>query len=99
MSRVDLIPSGDARTDDALAGAELDEMVRVRLQAVEKTLSGKDITIFRDRLVADEPVTLQEIGDRYGISRERVRQLEKRLQDKLRVFLQHELGEAIHNDL
>ena len=99
VSRVDLIPSGDARTDDALAGAELDEMVRVRLQAFEKTLSGKDITIFRDRLVADEPVTLQEIGDRYGISRERVRQLEKRLQDKLRVFLQHELGEAIHNDL
>lgn len=99
VSRVDLLPSGDARVDDALAGAEIDEMVRGRLRAFERTLTGKDIAIFRDRLVADEPATLQEIGDRYGISRERVRQLEKRLQDKLRVFLQHELGEAIHSDV
>lgn len=97
-SRLDLLPSGDARADDALAGAELDEMVRGRLRAFASTLTGKDIEIFRDRLLADEPVTLQEIGDRYGISRERVRQLEKRLQDKLRVYLKHELGEALQSE-
>ncbi|MBL8602563.1 MAG: RNA polymerase factor sigma-32 [Myxococcales bacterium] len=94
-SRLELLPSGDASVDDALAGAELGDMVRSRLDAFEKTLTGKDVTIFRERIVADEPVTLQEIGDRYGISRERVRQLEKRLQDKLKAFLTSELGEAI----
>ncbi len=73
-------------------------MVRGRLTAFASTLTGKDIEIFRDRLLADEPVTLQEIGDRYGISRERVRQLEKRLQDKLRVYLKHELGEALQSE-
>lgn len=99
VSRLDLLPSGDARVDDALGSLQLDEMVRGRLATFASTLTGKEIVIFRERLVADEPVTLQEIGDRYGISRERVRQLEKRLQDKLRVYLQDELGEAIHAQL
>ncbi len=94
-TRMDLLPASGAAVDEALSGFELDDMVRERLAAFEQTLSGKDITIFRDRLVADDPATLQEIGERYGISRERVRQLEKRLQDKLRVFLQSELGEAL----
>jgi RNA polymerase sigma-32 factor len=98
-SRLDLLPSGDARADDRLAGLEIDEMVKGRLAQFARTLTGKDVAIFHDRLLADDPVTLQEIGDRYGISRERVRQLEKRLQDRLRVFLQHELGEAIHSDV
>ena len=95
LSRVDLLPSSGAPADDILAGAEMDDMVRERLREFEKTLTGKDVTIFRERLMADEPITLQEIGDKYGISRERVRQLEKRLQDRLRVFLQAELGAAI----
>ncbi len=94
-SRVDMLPSGGTGADEALAGAEIDGMVREKLAAFEKTLTGKDVEIFRDRLMADEPVTLQEIGDRYGISRERVRQLEKRLQDRLRVYLQAELGDAL----
>ncbi|MEZ4409668.1 MAG: RNA polymerase factor sigma-32 [Polyangiales bacterium] len=94
-TRMDLLPASGASVDEALSGFELDDMVRARLAAFEQTLSGKDITIFRDRLVADDPATLQEIGERYGISRERVRQLEKRLQDKLRVYLQSELGEAL----
>ena len=96
LSRVELLPSGALGADDTLAGAELDGMVRGRLQAFEKTLTAeKEKVIFRERLMADEPMTLQEIGDRYGISRERVRQLEKRLQDRLRVYLKAELGEAI----
>jgi len=95
LSRVDLLPSGGENADELLAGAEIDDMVRERLKTFEKTLTGKEVDIFRDRFMADEPVTLQEIGDRYGISRERVRQIEKRLQDKLRTYLQDELGSAI----
>ena len=40
-----------------------------------------------ERLLAEEPLTLQEIGDRYGISRERVRQIEERLKKKLKTYL------------
>ena len=46
-------------------------------------------------MVADEPLTLQELGDQFGISRERVRQLEVRLTGKLREFLRAELGDAV----
>ncbi len=94
-SRVELLPSADNPIDDDLSNLQLGGMVRLHLERFGKTLSGKDVIIFRERITAEEPVTLQEIGDRYGISRERVRQLEKRLQDKLRVYLTTELGEAI----
>ena len=97
-SRIELLPSGGLAQDEALSGQERDSMVREQLEKFAKNLQGKEHTIFHERLMADEPVTLQEIGDKYGISRERVRQLEKRLQDKLRVFLQAELGEAIKFD-
>ena len=94
-TRMDLLPAAGERADDALAGHELGGMVHEQLEAFGRTLAGKEATIFADRLLADEPATLQEIGDRFGISRERVRQLEKRLQDKLRVVLKAELGEAM----
>ena len=62
-----------------------------------KTLVGKDkdLAIFDERLVADEPLTLQELGDRFGISRERVRQLEQRLTGRLREYLRDEMGDAV----
>jgi RNA polymerase sigma-32 factor len=94
-SRVELLPSADGAVDDNLSDSQLGGMVRQHLDRFAQTLTGKDVIIFRERITADEPVTLQEIGDRYGISRERVRQLEKRLQDKLRVYLTAELGDAI----
>ncbi len=97
-SRLELLPGAGMAQDDALGTQERDSMVRERLEKFAKTLQGKEATIFHERLVADEPLTLQEIGDKYKISRERVRQLEKRLQDKLRVYLQSELGEAIQFD-
>ena len=45
--------------------------------------------------MSDEPVTLQDLGDRWGVSRERARQLEKRMVLRLRAFLQDELGDAV----
>ena len=38
-------------------------------------------------MVAEEPLTLQEIGEKYGISRERVRQIEERIKKRLRAYL------------
>jgi RNA polymerase sigma-32 factor len=95
LSRVELLPAMLEGQDEAISGLELGDMLRARLAEFGKTLQGKDVTIFHERLMADEPVTLQEIGDRFGISRERVRQLEKRLQDRLRAYLKSEIGEAI----
>ena len=56
-----------------------------------QTLKDKESVIFHSRLTSEQPMTLQEIGDKYGISRERVRQIEERLKKKLKVFLLEEI--------
>jgi len=51
-------------------------------------LSERERDIVRDRMMCDEPHTLEEIGRRHGVSRERIRQLEKRACEKMREALQ-----------
>jgi RNA polymerase sigma-32 factor len=95
VSRVELMPSPGSTPDQLAEGAELSEMLQGRLSEFREKLSGKDIIIFDKRVVADEPLTLQELGDEFGVSRERVRQLEARLTGKLREYLKETLGDAV----
>jgi RNA polymerase sigma-32 factor len=53
-------------------------------------LRDKELVIFRERLLTEEPLTLREIGERYGISRERVRQIEERVKKKVKAYLAKE---------
>ena len=94
IARVDMVPSMSEGPESLMAGGELQALLKARLADFRKTLAGKDIAIFDERLVADDPLTLQQLGDRFGISRERVRQLEQRLTGRLREFLREELGDA-----
>ena len=86
-SRLELMPSSAAGPDTIVESVELAEMVRERLRDFRTTLSGKDIDIFDKRMIAEDPLTLQQLGDQFGVSRERVRQLEARITRKLREFL------------
>ena len=96
IARVDMVPSMTEGPESLMAGGELQALLKDRLAEFRKTLAGKDkdLAIFDERLVADDPLTLQELGDRFSISRERVRQLEQRLTSRLREFLREELGDA-----
>jgi RNA polymerase sigma-32 factor len=95
VSRLEMMPTQMSGPDTAVAEGEIQQMVKAKLADFRTTLKGKDIQIFDDRLVAEDPLTLQELGDRFGISRERVRQLEARLTGRLREFLKSELGDAV----
>ncbi len=95
VSRIELMPSPGSTPDQLAEGAEMSELLLDRLEEFRKTLAGKDVIIFDKRLVADEPLTLQELGDEFGVSRERVRQLEARLTGKLREYLKLTLGDAV----
>jgi RNA polymerase sigma-32 factor len=92
---MDLLPSASDGPEAAAESAELSELMHAELDAFRTTLSGKDLEIFEKRLVAEDPLTLQELGDQFGVSRERVRQLEARLTGKLREFLKAKLGDAV----
>jgi RNA polymerase sigma-32 factor len=70
-------------------------LLHEQLEAFKKTLTGKDVLIFEKRLIADEPLTLQELWDQFGVSRERVRQLEARLTGRLREHLKKTMGDAV----
>jgi RNA polymerase sigma-32 factor len=99
-SRLDLLtePDQEGRLDDALADAEVNAMVSEKIREFGKTLTGKEARIFNERMLADEPRTLQELGTEFGVSRERVRQLEKRVQTKLKEHLARELGADVIGD-
>jgi RNA polymerase sigma-32 factor len=97
ISKVDMMPSGADGPETLMADNELQGLLKEKLAEFRKTLEGKDkdLAIFDQRLVADDPLTLQELGDRFGISRERVRQLEQRLTGRLRDYLSAEMGDAV----
>jgi RNA polymerase sigma-32 factor len=98
-SRIDFVPSDDVRPDQAVADSQFASLFNEKLDAFEATLEGRELTIFRDRWRTDPPKTLQEIGDHYGVSRERARQLEKRVLDRLRKYLRAELGTDVDIDI
>ncbi|HEY3497412.1 MAG TPA: RNA polymerase factor sigma-32 [Polyangiaceae bacterium] len=94
-TRLELLPESSDTPDRVAESAEIEALLHRELETFKQTLSGKDVTIFEKRLVADEPLTLQELGDQFGVSRERVRQLEARLTGKLREHLKKTLGDAV----
>jgi RNA polymerase sigma-32 factor len=94
-TRLDYLPSEDIRPDRAVAQSEFSELLRGKLEAFARTLEGREQTIFRERWLTEDPLTLQELGDRYQVSRERARQLEKRMLDRLKKYLEAELGTAV----
>lgn len=97
ISRVDLMPSPNLGPQEQVESSELNQLLRERLGEFRKTLIGRDkeLAIFDERLIADEPLTLQQLGERFGVSRERVRQLEQRVTLRLREYLRTELGEGV----
>lgn len=81
---LELLP-GNAPEQDSLLDRERDsERMLSFLKDFRRGLHGTDLVIFDRRMVADTPLTLQEIGDQLGISRERVRQLESRLTRRIK---------------
>jgi RNA polymerase sigma-32 factor len=96
---LDVLQSGAATAEEAVADAEFRTQVSERIREFGATLKDKDRVIFDHRLLADDPLTLQEIGDRYGISRERVRQIENRVKRKLKGYLEEHFPDMHGVDL
>ena len=90
-SRIELLPALGAGIEDILADNEIAHMVRERIKTILPLLSDKETYILHHRLLTDDPVTLREIGEKYGITRERVRQIEARLLQKVRDHLFKEI--------
>lgn len=94
---------GDSLSDLSAPGpdreveeAEFSQVLRSKLEAFGATLRGREAQIYRRRLFNDndEPAKLSDLAASFGVTRERVRQLEGRLKGQIRVYLQAELKDV-----
>ncbi|TVR00025.1 MAG: sigma-70 family RNA polymerase sigma factor [Desulfovibrionales bacterium] len=84
MTRMDMLPALSTPVDDLLAEEEMIGMLKNQIQKMIPHLNEKERDVLEQRLMNEEPVTLREIGEKYNITRERVRQIEARLIEKIR---------------
>ena len=89
--RIEFISEGTASVEDKVAKKEIEALLHTKISEFREQMTDRESEIFDQRIFSDTPVTLQEIGDRYGISRERVRQIEKNVIKKMRSFFKNEI--------
>ena len=83
VEAIDLLADKSQNLEGSLAQKQEAEYKRkLLLQALAK-LNEREQYIVKNRMLAENPQTLDEIGDKFNISRERVRQIEKRAFEKL----------------
>lgn len=84
----DTLPAYQAQPDEVLGDEQQRNMVQKLIEEFAKDLSEKERIILFERMYADNPKTLQELGEQFKVTRERVRQLESRLIKKLKKYFE-----------
>ena len=87
----DFVPAGGADVESIVSDKTMRETFREHIGRFSEDANEREQVILRERILAEDPKTLQEIGDQFGLTRERVRQLEKALVDRLREYLRENL--------
>jgi RNA polymerase sigma-32 factor len=77
--------------DELLSEEQLRLFLIDKLKIFRKRLSKREADIFDKRIMAEKPIILQELGDKYQISRERVRQIQKNIVEKLNEWSKKEI--------
>jgi RNA polymerase sigma-32 factor len=85
------LPDPKTPIDDQLSEVENRDLLIRNLKEFRKTLSGKEADIFDNRIMAEKPLTLQDLGDKYNISRERIRQLQEKIIGQIKKWLKDKI--------
>jgi len=83
-TKMDFLPSLGPGVEDTIASDQIVGLLLENIKSIRPTLNEKEIAILDDRLLSEDPITLREIGENFGVTRERVRQIEARLLSKIR---------------
>ncbi|WP_413585336.1 RNA polymerase sigma factor RpoD/SigA [Bdellovibrio sp. HCB274] len=83
-------PGDQQPLDEQLAKQEQLEILKNKIEEIRPELSDREKIILDERILNDEPLTLQEIGEKYGITREAVRQMEARLMKKIKAKMEED---------
>jgi RNA polymerase sigma-32 factor len=96
-TRMDYLPALGPGIEETLGNSQISHLVQEKLRSLEPELSDKERYILKNRLLSEEPVTLREIGEHFQITRERVRQIETRLLQKVREHLFRKIQDFSRN--
>jgi RNA polymerase sigma-32 factor len=94
MRYIDTLRLMEQGVDEKIAQGEFRDILEKRFAEFGETLSEREREILTRRLIADDPETLQQIADRYGISREAVRVAEKKLVAKIKQYMIDAFGDV-----
>ncbi|HEX8438895.1 RNA polymerase sigma factor RpoH [Archangium sp.] len=86
-THLDFVESESASHADEIADRQEAQMTRERIQRALARLDPRERFIIEQRVMSDAGMTLSELGEHFGFSRERARQLEIRAKDKLKAEL------------
>lgn len=92
-SRDSFLPSSSPAADETLGNEELRSLFKEKLSTFSESLNEKERFLFEHRLIADEPLTLADIGAKWGVSRERARQVEAALIARMREYMRGEIAD------
>ena len=84
LTHLDLLKEDSPNQEEALAQEEEKKIREHEVQNAMKRLSEKEVYVIQNRIMAEDPLTLQQIGDHLKLSRERVRQIEGEALKKLK---------------
>lgn len=87
LSHMDFLADDEVNQEDLITKVEQQEIVKAGMLEALKTLKDRERYIIENRVLADKPLTLEELGDKYNISRERVRQIENAALKKMKGVL------------
>ncbi len=85
------LPSEGPGIEEMVAGTQMKEKIADMLSVLKEKLNDKETMILEERLLTDDPITLQNIADKFAISRERVRQIEVNLLHKMKKYFETEM--------
>ncbi len=88
---LDTLRATEELVDERLARGELKHLFHGKIQEFSQSLNHREMVILNERLIAEEPRTLQEIANQFGVTREAIRLNQKALVAKIKDYMQAEL--------
>jgi RNA polymerase sigma-32 factor len=96
---IEVLMTAADSVENLVSRKEIKAIVKRGIAEFRKEMTPRELDIFDLRIFSDEPKTLREIGDSYGISRERVRQVQKNIISKMKASFEQQLPDfAAHTE-
>ena len=90
-ARIEFLKASSKPLEETISKKEFETILHQRIAEFKKEMNKRELDIFNQRIFAEDPETLAVIGKRYGISRERVRQIQKNIIAKMKESFKHAL--------